>query len=170
MKEIKKGYKKSAQEWLSYLRYMPEHYESYLKYLLEEVRKGGLTLKDIGTTEEELEKLRVRGCKIAARECFRYLRSGTWHYEMYLDKLRREVRKGGLTLEDIGTTEEELEKLRVRGCKIAAEEWLWDLRFGTEHYEMCLDKLRRELRKGGLTLKDIGTTEEELEKLSTIKE
>jgi len=52
------GHKKKAQKWLEYLRSGTDYYESFLEYLRREVQKGGLTLKDIGTSEEELEKLR----------------------------------------------------------------------------------------------------------------
>ena len=38
-------------------------------------------------------------------------------YEDYIDYLRREVKKGGLTLQDIGTSEEELKELRIKNMK-----------------------------------------------------
>jgi len=44
-----------AQKWLKYLRSGTYQHDSSLEYLREEVQKGGLTLEDIGTSEEELK-------------------------------------------------------------------------------------------------------------------
>lgn len=49
-----------AQKWLAYLRDGTDQYDSFIGYLRREVQKGGLSLADIGTSEEELEELRVR--------------------------------------------------------------------------------------------------------------
>ncbi|MBU0722145.1 hypothetical protein KKA93_01655 [Patescibacteria group bacterium] len=105
-----------------------------------------------------------------ARKWLKHFRSGTDHYGSFLDGsfleyLREEVQKGGLTLEDIETSEEELEELRVRSCKALAQEWLKHLRFRTDYYDSFLEYLREEVQKGGLTLEDIETSEEELEEL-----
>src|SRR3990172_2095411 len=109
-------------------------YKKCLKHLRMVVRKSGLTLEDIGTSEEGLEKLRVNCCKKSAEEYLKDLREGIYPYNHTLgdtlECLRREVKNGGLTLEDIGTSEEELEKLRVNCCKKSAEEYLKDLREG----------------------------------------
>ena len=107
-----KDHKGEARRALKYLRSGTDQYEGVLKHLREEVQRGGLTLKDIGTSEEELERLRVEGCKTSAQNTLKYLRSGTDQYEDSLKRLRKEVQKGGLTLKDIGTSEEELERLR----------------------------------------------------------
>jgi len=109
---MKENHKVQAQKWLEHLRSGTDQYESFLKYLHEEVQKGGFTLKDIGTSEEELEQLRVKGCKTSAQKWLEYLRSGADQYDSFLKYLREEVQKGGLTLKDIGTSKEELEKLR----------------------------------------------------------
>lgn len=49
------------------------------------------------------------------------LRRGTYQYEYALGHVREELKKGGLTLEDIGTSEKELKKLRVLGAKTSAK-------------------------------------------------
>jgi hypothetical protein len=79
--------------------------------------------------------------------------------------LRRNLQNGGLTLEDIGTSEKELRQLRVEGCKIAAKLWLNALRREPDQYDNHLRWLRRNLQNGGLTLEDIGTSEKELRQL-----
>ena len=52
-----------AQKWLGYLRNGTDMYEDYIDYLRSEVKKGGLTLQDIGTSEEELKELRIKNMK-----------------------------------------------------------------------------------------------------------
>jgi len=51
------NHKQEAQKWLEYLRAGTDNYDMPLEYLREEVRKGGFTLEDIGTSEEELKRL-----------------------------------------------------------------------------------------------------------------
>jgi len=53
----------------------------------------------------------------------------------------------------------------MQDYKKEAQEWLRHLRRGTDGYEACLESLRREVQKGGLTLGEIGTSEEELKEL-----
>jgi len=45
------------------------------------------------------------------------LRRGTDLYDSALEGVRREIQKGGLTLQDIGTSKEELEQLRSAAVK-----------------------------------------------------
>lgn len=49
-----------AQKWLAYLREGTDQYDPFIGYVREEARKGNLSLADIGTSEKELEELRVR--------------------------------------------------------------------------------------------------------------
>ena len=85
----------------------------------------------------------MREHKKEAQKWLESFRSGTIHYDGALWSLRRDVLGGGLTLEDIGTSEKELEELRVKGCKTSAQEWLESLRSGTIHYDGALWSLRR---------------------------
>ena len=164
-----KGCKELAERHLKRLREGIYNHESELQYLSREVKKGGLTLKDIVTSKEELEKLRVNCCKKSAEDRLDSLRRSPLSYNGMLKHLRKIVRRSGLTLEDIGTSEEGLEKLRVNCCKKSAEEYLKYLREGIYPYNHTLgdtlECLRREVKNGGLTLKDIGTSKEELETL-----
>jgi len=110
--EMKSQHISEARRYLDYLRKGSDQYDTYIRYVREEVRKGGFTLEDIGTSEEELEELRVMGCKVSARKYLDYLRKGSDQYDTYIRYVREEVRKGGFTLEDIGTSEEELESFK----------------------------------------------------------
>ncbi len=63
--------------------------------------------------------------KNKAREFLRYLRSGIDGQDSYyLECLRGEVQKGGLTLKDIGTSEEELKELLAKSYKASAQAFL----------------------------------------------
>ena len=50
--------------------------------------------------------------KVEAQKRLGYLRSGTEYYNIDLRFLRTEVQECGFTLQDIGTSEEELKELR----------------------------------------------------------
>lgn len=162
-------HKREAQRVLEKLRKATDNYGHWVRVLRAELKKGDLLPSDIGTTEEELQEYWVKDCKIAIQQVLEKLRKGTSIYEFYLKLLRLGLEQGGLSLSDVGTSEEELEALRVKGCKIAARGALKNLRSGTDDYRFNLNRLRRELEKGGLVLSDIGTTEEELARLAERK-
>ncbi len=52
----------TEESWLGYLRDGTDQYDSFIGYVRREAHKGNLSLADIGTSEEELEELRVKGC------------------------------------------------------------------------------------------------------------
>lgn len=54
------------------------------------------------------------------------LRAGTAQYQTYLRLLRQKLEQEGFTLEDIGTSEEELSKIRTTGDIKAASLTLAD--------------------------------------------
>ncbi len=129
------------------------------------IRKANFTLADIGTSEEELEQLRIKGCKTAAQTCLDDLREGSIEYRLHLSKFRELVRQGGLTLAEFPTSEVELESLRIKGCKTSATYFLEKLRPGVNSWWLFLSCLRRECTEGRFTFAVIGTSEEELEQL-----
>ena len=160
-----KGGKTAAWRRLETLNRGTTEYRLHLQALREEVRQGGFTLADLFTSEVELEDLRVKGCKTTATYFLDLLRPGLGHYALTLDGLRRECALGRLPLAEIGTSEAELEELRIKGCKTAAQMSLDHLRRGTDRYDVFQRTIREQLRFGGLILADIGTTEEELASL-----
>jgi hypothetical protein len=100
---------------------------------------------------------------LEARRWLSRLRQGATNWEIILDHFRREVERGSFSLSEIGTNEDELENLRVRGCKTAAVTWLSALRNGSNQFDLFLSYLREEIQKGGLSLVEIGTSHNELE-------
>lgn len=162
----KAGYKAEAVQDLGFLRAGTFQYEWFLRSLREELAKGGFKPASIGTSEAELEGLRILGCKTVAQERLGYLRKGTTQYEWCVTSIGEELKKGGLSLFDIDTSEGELNSLWVLGCKTSAQEQLEFLRNGaTDQYDWALGFMRKELTRGGLTLADIGTNETEIESL-----
>jgi len=170
------GHKATAQYYLKRLREgnwlhlnasLKLGYDDLLEYIEQEVSKGGFTLETIGTSEEELKGLRVKGCKDAIQFFLGRLRDTRLHsYDESLKRLRKEVSKGGFTFEAVGTSEEELRTLRLNCSKATAQNWLRLLRKPMlDHYDDYLERLRKEVSKGGFTLETIGTSEEKLREL-----
>ncbi len=165
MEKKQNKHKKEAQKCLNYLREGTDSYDYFLDCLRREVENGGFSLADIGTSEEELEELRVKSCKISAQRWLKDLREGTELYSSYHRFLLKRVKAGGFSLADIGTSEEELEELRVKSHKDCAQRFLNGLREGTEFYNSYLYFLQEEVEDGGFSFADIGTSEEELKEL-----
>lgn len=153
---------KEIKNSLRYLRNGAESYEIQLSSLREKIRTRGYSYASIGTSEKEIESLRILGAKMCARMWLFNLRKGSDRYEHSLFNLREEVRKGNFTLMKIGTSEDELKRLRILGAKTAAKKWLSYLRRGSARSEHFATYIRKEARKGGLTLAEVGTTEDEL--------
>lgn len=101
-------YKASASNWLDLIRCGAVNGASQLiGWLREDVLHGHLTLTDIGTSEKELEELRVKCHKASAINWLGSLRTRTNKVQI-IGFIREDVRKGGFALVDIGTSEEEL--------------------------------------------------------------
>lgn len=104
-------HKTEAEWWLRYLRQSPECYDEFVIRVRGVAEEGSLSLAEIGTSEKELEELRVKGCKIRAQERLGYLRDVNLFPPLrgpFVDYIREEIHKGGLSFADIGTSEMEL--------------------------------------------------------------
>jgi len=100
-------HREEAEKWLRILRNGTDHY-GFIGYVRDEASEGGFSLEDLGTSDAELEKLRVKSCKIRAQKCLGYLRDGNDKFGLLPDIIRAELRSGGFSLADIGTSEKEL--------------------------------------------------------------
>lgn len=159
-------HKKEAKGWLESLRKGTIYYNSFLGYMVKVVKEGGLSLADIGTNEDEIERLRIKSCKIRALEQLGLLRDDDPYYPA-LGHLLKVVKEGGFSLVDIGTSLEELKQLRTKCYKIDALAWLDLLRRDPSLYDVEIDFLREAVKKGRsrFSLADVGTSEEELKQL-----
>jgi len=101
----------NAKHWLEILRRGTMQYDMYHRLLQEEMDKSGQTLEDVGTSEEELHDLLVTSCKAQANYLLGFLRDrDVTSREVFVRYIREELTKGGLAPEDIGTSQDELNK------------------------------------------------------------
>lgn len=111
MSPTKNAYRNAAGMTLDYLRRNISNPDMiFFRQVLE---KGGISLADIGTSEEEIAKLQLDNSKSRARKHLEVLRRKP-RYENHNDFLiflRGEISKGGFSLAAIGTSEEELVSL-----------------------------------------------------------
>ncbi len=103
-----------------------DHMNYDMESLNERLERGGLNLADIGTSKEELEELRIKGCKARAQNLLSSIRRCCsighvnplifeQNYRGMLNDIRRNIKEGSLSLADIGTSEEEIGELWIRG-------------------------------------------------------
>ncbi len=104
---------------------LPKSFKALHRYtrwydpLIKFIRQIKLFLFTISTRKKELEKLRVKGRIISAKYWLNILRKGTGRYNRVIELILEEAHDGNFSLDDIGTSEEELEELRVKGEKRA---------------------------------------------------
>lgn len=116
----------------------------------------------------------------AACRWLKELRAGTSRYADYLKYMAEDVEQGRYTLDELGTSEAELEELRKQGCLTAATEALgelragpsqspftkWELQHGLDAWQWRkLVQMSLQLSDGGFTLADAGTSTTELKHL-----
>ena len=159
-----------AMKYLGFLREGTPSFDYLIMLLQSGVQNQEYTLKDIGTTKEELKDFWVNGCKKIALEELSLLREGTSDYDIILRNLRRQAQQADFALEEIGTSEQELEELRIRCARSLAHRYLELLRLEIPEPEFYFKFLNLGVENGDFTLGDIGTTEEELEELRHISE
>jgi uncharacterized protein YjiS (DUF1127 family) len=119
-------------------------------------------------SDEELEELRIKRFKTSTLKCLDSIINSAERVDSLINNFREYLTKGRLSLADIGITEENLEELRINGCKKSAIKYLNQLREGTDIPNFCTDNINKDLTEGGLSLADIGITEKELEELHNI--
>ena len=159
--------RKVALEKIEVLHEGTTNFESLISWIKLRIEKGCFTLEEIGVTEKDLKEFLTNGYKLLAQEDLHILRQETQHYSICLRRLRLVAQEGEFTLEEIGTSEEELEILRIKGHKILARQYLLYLRSETMNHRSFFEFLKTELKKGEFTLEEIGTNEEELEELGS---
>jgi hypothetical protein len=100
-----------ALEWLNVLDRYPIDCQVWLDSLWSELKAGNLTLEDIGTTNEKIEALRLKGCCAAALGWFDLVRIRPNNSDIWVQEMRRELAAGKLTLQDLGKSEVEIRSL-----------------------------------------------------------
>ena len=102
--------KNSALRWLGHMRGGYDGYRDFLKYMREDLAKAGLTLRDIGTDDTELEQLRILALVVSAKRWIRYITDGSGA-SLSREFLRHDVNAGPLTTSMLGINQELFDRL-----------------------------------------------------------
>jgi len=105
---------------------------------------------------------------MTAHQWLIHLRKGTTQYESIIDYIYRNLEAGKLTLENIKTTETEIQELRAKGCKMAVSQLLKLLRQDTQPHVNIIRHIRRNLLNGDLPAKEVAEIEAEIESLKKV--
>ena len=148
-----------------------QNIEDNIGFLRKYAEKAGVSVNDIGTSEEELKTLLTEGYTFEAKKWLRMTReqAGTQNIEDNIFFLRKYAEKAGVSVNDIGTSEEELKTLFTEGYTSEAKKRLQMTReqAGTQNIEDNIFFFRKYAQKAGVSVNDIGTSEEELKTLLT---
>lgn len=89
---------------------------------------------------------------------------GKWSVKDNIENMRYQLRKAGLSLADIGTSEEELNECFQSGQKRAALAWLHLAKTRCEERDVSfvVRAVLERLAEADLTLNDIGSSQEEI--------
>lgn len=157
----------SASSWLRVLRQTTCKEPEYASYLRADAANAGVTLEELGTSEDELDRLVRNAHANSARRWLGHLRETPDNGESYGGYVRDEVAKAGVTLADIGTSEDELGQLERTVHEKRARYWLERLRNPSEQLKRDLPWfIRNHATKAGMTVEQLGTSEDELKRLS----
>ncbi len=140
-----------------------------IKFYLE---KEKISLKDIGTSEEELTQLIYQDKVSFAKSYLRSIRQRSLRVEVGGDiRLFKEyLGKINLTPQDIGSNEKELIEIIRQGHISEAEFWLNDARKSADKFNVSyiIGLMEKTLVEGNLSYEDIGTNEDEINALLRI--
>lgn len=137
-----------AQEGLALLRQGTVLYEEILQFIANGVEGGYFTLEKVGTKEEELRELYVKGCRATAEKILANLRSVTDFAEQYREQLRKNLPQ------EISADDGQI-----------TDFWIAQLSEGFDPCAHQIALLQEQIEKGGLSLGHFGCSPEELVKI-----
>jgi hypothetical protein len=120
------------------------------------LRREGASLRDIGSSADELRDIRRDGHFLAALTHLTILREGTLRHERHAAMMLYELRKARRSLNDLPTDEMEIRNLRVKGCKLVALRHARSLVQDSPSYEVRLRLIKRILGQFDLQPQDAG--------------
>ncbi len=85
--------------------------DSSIKRMYHFLKKGDFSIEDIGTTDNELQRLRRTGYLSAAKGYLEQARRDDWLRDMNAEFCLKSLAKTGLSLDALGIKEEEMEEL-----------------------------------------------------------
>jgi hypothetical protein len=134
----------------------------------EALEEGEVSLADIGTNEEEVGTMLHDYHRHRAIESLKFARINTSISFSNLEDMREHLSKAGMTLAEIGTSEEEARQLTCTSYKENALYWIESAKRGEltpEGLQITLKDIQKNFQKSGLTFLDIEMSEAEIEKL-----
>ena len=146
-------------------------FDSHVEILNANLNAAGLTLADIGTSLNEIQKMRVTTAKSAVDDWLKLMHgrfSSVHDHDVYANYLREDLAAAGLKLGDTGMSETALAKLRVQVATACAKGWLERLEEGVKslvRFDSFVRYLMVDLDEGGLTLRNLGTSQKRLRQL-----
>lgn len=102
----------------------------------------------------------------AARKCLIELRAGTPRARNLVEQMRNHLLESGAALSDLGVTKEDVFLMMEKGAKLRAEKLVRELREDGRDKADFAELIRESVAEAGVTLEDVGTSEDELKKLA----
>lgn len=175
MEEKEEGVAAKARKWVQFVRENADEKDVSIaiQWIEEYTEKTGLSLKEAGTSGNELRELEKKGFIAEAKRWFQFVQENAKKDDVsnQLPRIKKAAKKAGVSLKEIGTSEKELEKLKKKGL-IARFKML--LEFAkenakkpsyTDYIKKYVEWIKEDVEKANLTLKEVGTSEKKLKKL-----
>lgn len=100
-----------AQRWLHFARGLLSNNYWNIKKIREHAKKAGASLDDLGTSEDELNSLLKLRLIAEAKMFLNWVREAPVERHHLINEIRSHTEKAGVSLQEIGTNEGELNNL-----------------------------------------------------------
>jgi DNA-binding transcriptional regulator YhcF (GntR family) len=143
--------------------------DAEILHVKEYASEAGVTLKKVGTTNKEIQKLQKQGYESQARSSLKLARERAVHQDVTseLQCLREFLSKAVIMLEKVGTSEKEIQELLMQGYESQTRLWLETARERADVKEVTseMQSLREFRSKAGITLEKVGTSEKGIQEI-----
>ncbi|MCK5416384.1 hypothetical protein KAI92_03085 [Candidatus Parcubacteria bacterium] len=162
------GYIAKATDWLKLTKERASNgnIDAHVGYIRKYAEKASITMEDIGTSEEEIASLLKIGYTAEASNWLKLTkeRASNGNIDSHVGYIRKYVEKANITIEDIGTSEEKIASLLKTGYTAYARMWLKLIQENANQYsiEFKINYLRQYAELAGVTIEQLGITEQEL--------
>lgn len=157
-------------EWLNFQRKHPDDFVQVSEFLRQTMKSHKISFSDLGTNAKEIHELQRKSLLFSLQKEISILRYAVLmnettdnfgHFQFLLKKAR-------LSLKAVGVTPEELHSFRCQNYKLHAISLLsllrrTDIFIDRESYQQTIKDLSDILKHACLSLKDIGTTQKEID-------
>ncbi|MFO0764562.1 MAG: hypothetical protein U0487_00745 [Patescibacteria group bacterium] len=144
------------------LRHGDAEFKPALAIIRGWIRKGKLSYFDIGTSEGEVEKLRLGSVVLRVKKIAKAILDGTDEHQNPLPYLRMLLRDGGISYEEIGIKEADLAIAHAKNQRRSVRSQLERLRTTDSYEEREIRFFKERALSVFDTLEDAGTSEHEL--------